>query len=201
MSDNKLDNNDIAHQDVDSNQADNKASNKPNASNKASKFQPASKPKYVQYCDDVVEESVAADNTPPNVEIAKRKDHTWWITLCVVVAITLLILFAFSKVQNCETVQEIFMALSNAFVSSGAIVISFALLVVLANYGAFTMLTFGIKHALHVFFPRPKIKHQSYYDYIEAHKAKPKMKVKWLFIIGSVPLVVGIVFNILYYYV
>lgn len=89
--------------------------------------------------------------------------------------------------------------LSDSFFVVGVILLCISGLIFCSNHGTFSLLSYGAKNALHIIIPQPKLKHQSYYDYQQMQKEKPKKSPKIPLIIGLVFSLIGVIFFVIYY--
>ncbi len=97
-----------------------------------------------------------------------------------------------------ETLADRYKILADAFTVPGVILMLFSGLIWVANDGFFDGLSYTFTRIGHMFLPFVKGKHQTYYDYKESKKDRPKHPFFFLFAVGAVFTVVAIVFNLLY---
>ncbi len=109
------------------------------------------------------------------------------------------IFFLVISVREIYTVtdtQQIYRFLSDGFVVPAAVFLCLGTLIWIANFGVFTGIGYAIKHAVLMLIPLSKKKHETYADYREN-----KQKVTgfaFLFVIGVIFLIPGVVFAILF---
>lgn len=95
--------------------------------------------------------------------------------------------------------SKLLSVLSDSFFVVGVILLCIGGLIFCSNHGTFTLLSYGAKYALHAFVPQPTLKNQSYYDYQQMQKEKPKKSPKIPLIIGLVFSLIGVIFFVIYY--
>ncbi len=92
--------------------------------------------------------------------------------------------------------KQIYRFLADGFTIPGVVFICFYLILWFSNLGSFRGIGYAMKHAISMLIPMNKKKHETYSQYIENEK-----KVNgfgFLFIIGVLFLLPGIIFTILY---
>ncbi len=109
------------------------------------------------------------------------------------------IFFITISIRNIYTLtdkQKIIGALSDGFAIPGVLFIAFGALMWLANLGSFNGIGYVMKHLFMMLIPLSKKKHETYAQYLETRK-----KVNgfgFLFVIGGVFLLAGIIFMLLF---
>jgi len=104
--------------------------------------------------------------------------------------------------QYYSSSQFLYLALIDGFTISGFLMMLFYLLVKLSDKGAFDILSYSVKVVIYsVFYKniRESKLPSSYHEYKELKHSKPKLKVSYMFIIGIVFLIVGLILFIPYY--
>lgn len=111
-----------------------------------------------------------------------------------------IIFFITISVRNIYTqtsIKEIYRYISDGFTIPGVIILCAGVLVFLSNQGAFMGVGYVVKHAVVMLIPFIKKKNESYQEYCE--KKKAVKGYLFLFIVGGIYLILGIIFIILYY--
>lgn len=93
--------------------------------------------------------------------------------------------------------KQIYRFLSDGFTVPGLVFLMLGLLVWLANLGSFNGIGYVIKHLFSMLIPLSPKKHQTYAQYLETRKKTGGYG--FLFVIGGIFLLVGIIFLILFY--
>ncbi len=107
-------------------------------------------------------------------------------------------LYVFSRDIGKLTLVEQYRVLCDAFTAPGMLMILFGLLLVMSNLGALDSLAYLGKYVLQFFLPRVFGERQNYMDYVEDKREKRTKGFGFLFLVGSVFMVVAVVFYILF---
>lgn len=101
--------------------------------------------------------------------------------------------------QELSSMLRIF---SDAFFLPGALMILIGLLMVVSNEGAFDALAYTGKSLRRLFIPeRPGEKRVSYREYVEQRQEKKATGFAYLFVVGGVFAVIGLIFVLVFYFV
>ena len=100
------------------------------------------------------------------------------------------------NIYSQTSIKEIMRFLSDGFIIPGVLLLCFGVLVAVANMGSFNGIGYALKHAVLMLIPFSKKKHQTYAEYVESKKQTHGYA--FLFIVGGVFMVAGIVFLILW---
>ena len=89
--------------------------------------------------------------------------------------------------------------LCDAFFLPGLIMVFLGLLMVMNNLGALDTMAYGFSYVLHMLAPGAFDKMDSYLDFIEKRRANRGSGYGFLLVVGTVMVVIAIVFLVLYY--
>lgn len=92
--------------------------------------------------------------------------------------------------------QQIYRFLSDGFSIPGVLFLCFGILLWLANLGSFNGIGYAMKHLVLMLIPLSRKKHETYAQYLETRKTVSGFG--FLFVIGGLFLLLGIVFLMLF---
>ena len=108
----------------------------------------------------------------------------------------------FSQNGFSQETSSLLRILSDAFFLPGALMILIAGLMVVSNHGAFDALAYTGKSLKRLFIPeRPGEKRMNYREYVERRREKPATGFAFLFVVGGVFTVIGLIFMLVFYVV
>lgn len=120
------------------------------------------------------------------------------ITLAIGIVLAMFLALS-RKFYNQETIQQVYLILSDSFFTVGVVIAGLGALVFVSNEGAFDMLSYGMISFLGMFKTKKEKKYASYYDY-KQEKAKNKLSCGFLLLSGLIILAISILMYILYFY-
>ncbi len=122
------------------------------------------------------------------------------ITVVICAAVAVFLMWQ-HNLWSAESNMSRFHILSDAFVVPGMLILLSGVLVWVSNFGFFDMLGYVGSRVGSMFIPfyRKSFDHQTFYDYKESRKDKRISGYSFLFIVGGVFFIVGVVFLILYF--
>ena len=121
------------------------------------------------------------------------------IATLVATAMTIFTTYSYN-LAGAATQAERIRILADAFSIPGIVLIMVGFLVIVSNDGFFNGLTYSLTYAIRMLIPgRGMKKMERYYDYVEARSKRPKARSGFLFVVGGIFLVVGLVFTVLFY--
>ena len=146
-------------------------------------------------------------NNSPEKEY-KEPTH-WWVTLIIYlveIAVATGLVFVFLSIRDVFTIPvdqvTLYRYLADAFTIPGVLFIMLGLLIILSVHGAFIGLGYVFRRMGRVLLPFIFKKDMTYGEYLDSRKEKQKSAQSIsFFIVGTVFLIVAIVFIVLFYQV
>jgi len=118
------------------------------------------------------------------------------------IALAYAIYLVISQNAFSQELSSLLRILSDGFFLPGALMILIGLLMVVSNHGAFDALAYTGKSVKRLFIPeRPGEKRVNYREYVEQRREKKTTGFGFLFIVGGVFAVIGLIFMLVFYVV
>ena len=118
------------------------------------------------------------------------------------IALAYAIYLVISQNAFSQELSRLLRILSDGFFLPGALMILIGLLMVVSNHGAFDALAYTGKSVKRLFIPeRPGEKRVNYREYVEQRREKKTTGFGFLFIVGGVFAVIGLIFMLVFYVV
>lgn len=128
----------------------------------------------------------------------KRKYLKYIITLAIGLILALIICIS-KDIFNQGNINDVYHILVDAFFSSGILIFCYGLLVLAANGGTFTIITYGVRRFFGLF--RKDISKELHKDYAEYKLARldDQKPVLYLVVCGLILILISLIFLIPYY--